>query len=243
MLITKEITSLGKAFLVLEVLATADGSLTLLEMVHELGLPKPTVHRILQELLELGYVSRLEKGVYQITPKLRRLASGSLEDRLKELAAPLLRELHEQTGETVNLGVLRGTQVRYLSVLESTHPLRPFYSTSLGRAITSQLTDEAWDALIARTRLVARTRETIIDLKQLRKIHEQTQADGYSVEQDQNDVGVTCIGAPLYEGTQIVAAISLSVPTARADAKALQQFIKAVVRTARQISQQLQPQT
>ena len=252
MLITKEITSLGKAFLVLEVLATADGSLTLLEMVHELGLPKPTVHRILQELLELGYVSRLEKGVYQITPKLRRLASGSLEDRLTELAAPLLRELHEQTGETVNLGVLRGTQVRYLSVLESTHPLRrivepsstdPFYSTSLGRAITSQLTDEAWDALIARTRLVARTRETIIDLKQLRKIHEQTQADGYSVEQDQNDVGVTCIGAPLYEDTQIVAAISLSVPTARADAKALQQFIKAVVRTARQISQQLQPQT
>tara|TARA_R110002111_G_scaffold262860_1_gene341933 strand:- start:44561 stop:45310 length:750 start_codon:yes stop_codon:yes gene_type:complete len=246
---TLEATSLGKAFHVLEVLAASKGALPLLEIVQELGFHKPTVHRILGELLELGYVSRVEKGVYQITPKLRRLALGALDDRLTEIADPCLRLLHEETGETVNLGVLRGTNVRYLRVLESTHPLRrivesnstdPFYSTSLGRAITAQLSDKEWDALIARTRLVARTTETVIDKKQLRKIHQRTQAEGYAVEQDQNDVGVTCIGAPVYEDEEIIAAISLSVPTARADAKALPRFIKAVIRTARQISKLIQ---
>lgn len=245
---TIEASSLGKALHVLEVLASSGGALTLLEIVQELGLHKPTVHRILGELIELGYVSRVEKGVYQITPKLRRLALGEMEDRLTEIADPALRVLHQETGETVNLGVLRGTNVRYLRVIESTHPLRrivepnstdPFYSTSLGRAITSELSDAAWDALIARTRLVARTSETVIDQKQLRKIHQRAQQDGYAVEQDQNDVGVTCIGAPVYEDGEIVAAISLSVPTARADAKALQQFIKAVIKTAQQISSQL----
>lgn len=246
---TKEASSLGKAFQVLEVLATAAGPRSLLEIVQELGLHKPTVHRILGELLDLGYVSRVEKGVYEITPKLRRLASGELEDHLVEIADPCLRELHSETGETVNLGVLRGTNVRYLRVLESTHPLRrivepdsadPFYSTSLGRAITLQLTDEEWDALINRTRLLPRTAETVTDVKQLRKIHHRAQQDGYSVEQDQNDVGVTCIGAPLYQQENIVAAISLSVPTARADDKALQNFIKAVLRTAEQISNKLE---
>lgn len=246
---TKDATSLGKAFQVLEVLAAAEGPRALLEIVQELGLHKPTVHRILGELVDLGYVSRVEKGVYEITPKLRRLASGELEDRLAEIADPCLRELHAETGETVNLGVLRGTNVRYLRVLESTHPLRrivepnttdPFYSTSLGRAITLQLTDEEWDALINRTRLVARTTETVTNVRQLQKIHRQAQQDGYAVEQDQNDVGVTCIGAPVYQQENIVAAISLSVPTARADARALKRFIKAVLRTAEAISQKLE---
>ncbi len=244
-----EATSLGKAFHVLEVLATSSGALTLLEIVQELGFHKPTVHRILGELVELGYVNRVEKGVYQITPKLKRLALGGLDDRLTEIADPCLRSLHEETLETVNLGVLRGTNVRYLRVLESMHPLRrivepdsndPFYSTSLGRAITLQLSDDAWDALIERTKLIARTTETVIDPIQLRKVHRRAQQDGYSVEQDQNDVGVTCIGAPIYENEEIIAAISLSVPTARADAKALPRFIKAVVRTAQQISKQIQ---
>ncbi|WP_339731527.1 IclR family transcriptional regulator [uncultured Gimesia sp.] len=246
--LTTEATSLGKALHVLEVLATSDGAQTLLEIVQELGLHKPTVHRILGELVELGYVSRVEKGVYQITPKLRRLALGKMEDRLTEIADPALRALHQETGETVNLGVLRGTSVRYLRVIESTHPLRrivesnstdPFYSTSLGRAITAELRDEAWDSLIARTRLIARTTETVIDKKQLCKIHQRAQKDGYAVEQDQNDVGVTCIGAPVSEDGEIIAAISLSVPTARADAKALPRFIKAVVKTAKQISSQI----
>lgn len=246
---TKDATSLGKAFQVLEVLAAAEGPRALLEIVQELGLHKPTVHRILGELVDLGYVSRVEKGVYEITPKLRRLASGELEDRLAEIADSCLRELHAETGETVNLGVLRGTNVRYLRVLESTHPLRrivepnttdPFYSTSLGRAITLQLTDEEWDALINRTRLVARTTETVTNVRQLQKIHRQAQQDGYAVEQDQNDVGVTCIGAPVYQQENIVAAISLSVPTARADARALKRFIKAVLRTAEAISQKLE---
>ncbi|WP_437194029.1 IclR family transcriptional regulator [Planctomicrobium sp. SH527] len=244
-------SSLGKAFHVLEVLAAADGQMPLVAIVTELGYHKPTVHRLLQELVSLGYVSRVEKGKYQITPKLRRLTLGRLDDRLAEVADRFLRELHDKTGETVNLGVLRGVNVRYLQVLESRHPFRrvvepnstdPFYSTALGRVLTARLDDVEWDALITRTKLVARTPFTTVVPEELTSIHQLVRENGYAIEQDQNDIGVTCIGAPVFENNEVVAAVSISLPTARVNLNSQQSLIDAVVETARQISSQLSEQ-
>ena len=241
-------SSLGKAFHVLEVLAAADGPMPLVEIVTELGYHKPTVHRLLHDLAELGYVSRVEKGKYQLTGKLRRITTGKQDDRLIDIASPFLRSLHEKTGETVNLGCLRGTSVRYLHVLESTHPFRrvveansrdPFYSTALGRAITCQLSDKQWEGMIARTKIVALTPHTTVDPKQLLEIHQRAREDGYVIEQDQTDIGITCIGAPVYEGKEVVAAISISLPTARVEADSERDLIDAVVKTAEKISKRL----
>lgn len=243
-------SSLGKAFHVLEVLAAADGELPLAEIVSQLGYHKPTVHRLLQDLVELGYVCRIDKGKYQLTGKLRRMTLGKLDDYLLEAAAPYLRELHDQTGETVNLGVLRGTSIRYLQILESPHPFRlvvdanakdPFYSTALGRAITSELNEEDWNELIAHTKLVARTPQTVIDPEALREIHQRAGREGYAIEQDQNDIGVTCIGAPIRDAARIVAAVSVSIPTARFDSASQPQLIAAIQQTAAKISGKLSP--
>ncbi|HWL07866.1 MAG TPA: IclR family transcriptional regulator [Planctomicrobium sp.] len=241
-------SSLGKAFHVLEVLANAEGEMPLVAIVNELGFHKPTVHRLLQELVKLGYVSRIGKGKYQITPKLRRLSLGRLDDRLTEVADQFLRELHDLTGETVNLGVLRGTNVRYLRTLESRHPFRrvvestntdPFYSTALGRALTSQLSDAEWNELIERTKLIGRTPHTVVDPEELKKIHHEAQNLKYTIERDQNDIGITCIGAPVFENDDLVAAISVSLPTARANLGSQSELIDAVRNTADKISQQL----
>ncbi|MBL4886423.1 MAG: IclR family transcriptional regulator [Planctomycetaceae bacterium] len=241
-------TSLDKAFHLIEALAVTNREVTLTSLVSALGYHKSTVHRLLQDLVELGYVCRVDKGKYQITGKLRRLALGKIDDVLLESASPYLRALHKQTGETINLGVLRGVNIRYLQVIESKHPLRrmvevnskdPFYSTALGRAITSRLSEEAWDALMAQTELVARTPQTIIDLQELRKIHNQAQQDGYATEKDQNDIGITCVGAPILEGDEIIAAISISAPTARVGGDSQKTLIDAVLQAAKQISDQL----
>lgn len=241
-------SSLDKAFHLLEALAVADGALPLVSIVNELGYHKSTVHRLLHDLVELGYVCRIDKGKYQLTGKLRRLALGKINDLLVETATPYLRALNEQTGETINLGVLRGANVRYLHIIESRHPLRrvvevnskdPFYSTALGRAISCHLTNRDWDAMMAQTKLVARTPHTIIDPDELRKIRDQAKQDGYAIEQDQNDIGITCVGAPVFEGDRIVAAISMSLPTARINADSQQTLIDAVVQTAKQVSAQL----
>ena len=241
-------TSLDKAFHLIEALAATNHEMTLTNIVSELGYHKSTVHRLLQDLVELGYVCRIDKGKYQLTGKLRRLALGKIDDVLLESAGPYLRALHKQTGETINLGVLRGANIRYLQVIESKHPLRrmvevnskdPFYSTALGRALTSRFSDEDWDALLAQTELVAKTPHTVIDPQELRKIHNQTSENGYATEQDQNDIGITCVGAPIFNEDDIVAALSISAPTARVDGEARKVLIDAVLQTAKQISEQL----
>ncbi|MEX0794982.1 MAG: IclR family transcriptional regulator [Pirellulaceae bacterium] len=241
-------SSLGKAFHVLEVLAAAEGALALVDIVSELEYHKPTVHRLLHDLSELGYVTKVEKGKYQLTGKLRRMTIGKFDDRLIEIASPYLKSLHGKTGETVNLGCMRGTSVRYLHVLESRHPFRrlvevnskdPFYCTALGRAITCQLTEKDWEALISRTKLVALTPQTTVDPKELLTIHQNAQRNGYVVEQDQTDIGITCIGAPVYDGAEVVAAISISLPTARFEAESQRDLIDTVVRTAQKISGKL----
>lgn len=241
-------SSLGKAFHVLEVLAAAERAMPLVEIVSELGYHKPTVHRLLHDLSELGYVARVEKGTYKLTSKLRRMTNGNLDDRLIDIATPFLQSLHEKTGETVNLGCMRGDSVRYLHVLESPHPFRrvveansrdPFYSTALGRAITCQMPDKEWEALIARTKLVPLTPHTTVDPKELLVIHQRAREDGYVIEQDQTDIGITCIGAPVYEGEVVVAAISVSLPTARVENDSERELIDNVVMAAQGISNKL----
>ncbi len=243
-----ESSSLVKALGLLEATAQEPAGRGLAILAAEVGLAKPTAHRILKTLVALGYLERSAGGVYRQTLQVNRLVSGEQPRRLLSIAEPVLRELHASTRETVNLGVLRYHQVVYLQVLESPQPLRrvatlnstdPFHSTSLGRAIAGHLPAEQRESLLAAARLEKRTPRTTVDRAALSTILERVARDGYAVELDETDIGVTCIGAPIFEGGKPVAAISLSVPTARADRGALESFVRFVCAAARQVSTQL----
>ncbi len=139
-----ESSSIVKAFSLVELLAELKGSGSLNQVALGTGMTKPSAHRILRCLVELGYVQHDSGGIYRLTPKLHWVALGRSDRRLASVADPLLRRLHQQTAETVNLGVLRRNRVVYITVLESSHPLRrvaephesdPIFSTALGRAI------------------------------------------------------------------------------------------------------------
>jgi DNA-binding IclR family transcriptional regulator len=243
-----ESTSLVKALGLLEALAGEPDGRSLAALATEVGLAKPTAHRILKTLTALGYLERTATGVYRQTPQMNRLISSEQHRHVLELAEPILRALHEKTRETVNLGVLRYDQIVYLQVLESTQPLRrvatknsvdPFYSTALGRAIASHLPETQRTSLVNVARLKQRTTHTNIDRKSLVGILDQAASDGYAMEVDETDVGVTCIGAPILEQGIAIAAISLSVPTARATGDALVGLIAGVRRAATVVSDQL----
>ena len=241
-----ESTSLVKALAILEATAADPAGRSLAALSVEVGLPKPTAHRILKTLVTLGYLERSELGGYRQTPRVQRLVSNDQSRRLATLADPILRKLHERTQETVNLGVLRGDQIVYLQVLESTQPLRrvatpnsvdPFHTTALGRAIVSRLPAPERDALVRRAKLETRTPHSNVDPGSLVGILAQAASDGYALEVDETDLGVTCIGAPVLEDGVAVGAISISVPTVRATGEALSQLIDQVRLAAREVSE------
>ncbi len=244
---------LAKAFLVLETLAETDDPQPLGVVTRQLGLNKPTVHRILNDLVALGFVQSSGSGLYSLTGKLRRLAAGQDFGPLLDAAEPHLRKLHEDVGETVNLGVLRGTRVAYLQVLESTHPLRrivepgtldPFHSTALGRAIVSRMPESAWRRMIHGVDLEARTTKTIVSEKKLHDTLIQARDEGFAVEREENDVGVMCVACPILEkGEVVVAAVSITIPVARGDAiekKLVQKLRKVADSVRKDLSRQSQ---
>jgi DNA-binding IclR family transcriptional regulator len=246
-----ESTTVLKALGLLEALATTQRGRSLAELALELQLPKPTAHRLLKTLSLAGYVAKGEPGCYCAGPALDRLTVRGADDILRDLALPALEKLHKATRETVNLGVLRHGYVVYLEVLESPQPLRrvvtanstdPFYCTALGRAIAAEASPAEIDHLLAGGPFRKRTPHTVVDPPLLRGILQETHRLGYSIEIDQTDLGVTCLAAPILDNG-VKAAISLSIPSPRADDKSLAKILKLVQQTAAKIGNLLKKET
>ncbi|WP_234698865.1 IclR family transcriptional regulator [Poriferisphaera corsica] len=187
-----------------------------------------------------------------MTNKLQRVITGKDDQRLMNCAEPLLWELHAETDETVNLGVLSEDRVIYLKVIESAQPLRrvaevnstdPFYNTALGRGIVSQLPMEEREAIVQRANLVPRTDKTVADKQRLREILDAARRDGFAYEQDESDMGVTCLGVPVFENNRVVAAMSVSVPTVRMDDKRYAIIVDLLKSAATRLSDMLSMKT
>jgi DNA-binding IclR family transcriptional regulator len=242
-----ESTSLTKALGLLEATAGHPDGRSLADLAAEVGMPKPTAHRILKSLTTLGYLERPASGVYRQSPQVKRLVSDATVRRLIDAAARPLRDLHAQTKETVNLGRLRHDRVLYLDVLECTLPLRrvatrtsdPFHTTALGRAIASRLPADRRSRLLAQAKLTRRTSATIIDRRRLAAEIDKAAKQGYAIEENETDVGVSCIGVPICAGDEVVGAISVSLPTARLDAASRRRLVDLVRKTAASISTRL----
>lgn len=239
-----ESTSLTKALGLLEATAGHVAGRSLADLAAEVGMPKPTAHRILKTLTALGYLERPASGVYRQSPQVQRLVSDAAVRRLIDAAARPLRDLHAKTQETVNLGILRHDRVIYLDVLECTLPLRrvasrasdPFHTTALGRVIAAHLPADRRKGLLARARLERRTAATIVDRRRLAAEIERAAKQGYAIEANETDVGVACIGAPVFAGNDVVGAISVSLPTARLEPAGRRRLVDLVRKTARTIS-------
>jgi DNA-binding IclR family transcriptional regulator len=242
-----ESTSLTKALGLLEATAGHPDGRSLADLAAEVGMPKPTAHRILKTLTALGYLERPASGVYRQSPQVQRLVSDAAVRRLIDAAARPLRDLHAKTKETVNLGILRHDRVIYLDVLECTLPLRrvatrtsdPFHTTALGRAIAARLPAELRSRLLDRARLTRRTNATITDRRRLAAEIERTARRGYAIEENETDVGVACIGMAVCVGDGAAGAISVSLPIARLDAASRRRLVDLVRKTARSISARL----
>jgi DNA-binding IclR family transcriptional regulator len=243
-----ESTLIIKLFGLLEATAGQGGGRSLSDLAAEVGLTKPTAHRILKTLTALGYMERPRPGIYRQSTRLRQLVVGADHQGLVRRAEPVLRELHRMTEETVNLGVLRQGNVVYLTVLESPQPLRrivnptmtdPFACTALGRAIVAHLPAERRSFLLRNSVLERRTPHTIVEPAELARILDDVRSDGYAIEENETDLGVMCVGAPVFDRDGVAGAISLSVPTVRSGPERRARLVEAVRRAAEQVSQSL----
>jgi IclR family acetate operon transcriptional repressor len=242
--------TVAKAFGIVEALAveTTHG-LTLGDLSLRVGLPKSTVHRYLTTLVELGLAQRSDTDHFQLGTRVIELAGGYLANSdLRNESQGTLDALSTQTNETVHLAVRSGSEVVYIAKVESRHAVRmfsyigarlPMHSTALGKAMLAFGPSE-WLREVLAGDLAPRTPHTLATASALEKDLRGIRGRGYSVDNEENEIGVRCVGAPVFDFTQsVVAAISLSGPTDRIDTGRSAQLGPVVREAARLISRRL----
>lgn len=243
--------SVLKALDILECLAVADRPLSTQEIALRCGLPRPTAYRLLTTLLTRDYVTICpDSGRYQIGAKVLSLGNNFL-DRLDlpELARADLRELGQIAGETVHLGVLDGPEVLYVGKVDGPQSVRmhstigarsPLYSTAMGKAILAFLPLEQRMALLDQITLMPRTPNTIIDRGMLVEHLELVRTQGFAVDDVENEEGIRCVGAPVFDHTgHVKAAVSISGPAYRLSSSRLQELSQPVIKAGMAISNKL----
>jgi DNA-binding IclR family transcriptional regulator len=241
---------LAKALDLLDVLSR-HGSLSLTELCQELGQPKSSVFRYLVTLEEHGYVRRSPNTEeFSLGIKLIELGRAvTTQFTVHEAAAPFMRRLQETFRETVNLAILEAGKVVYLEILEGTQSIRMAarpgqrdfaHSTAIGKAILAYSPDSEVEGVIRRYGLPALTNSTLTTVERLKAELAQVRETGYAVDNIENEVGVRCVGAPVFnhEGN-VIAGISISGPADRLSGSKIEMIGKELVLSARSISEHL----
>jgi DNA-binding IclR family transcriptional regulator len=243
------VKSLVKALNILEALAEGEESAyTLTQLSRRLHLHISTVHRLLVNLVRQGFVEEApDSGGYQLSFKVLRMGLRVL-DRLdfRLVAQPLLRELNQQTKETVHLAILQETRAISIDKFGSPQPVgldarlggeMPLHCTGVGKILLAYQS-EALLIQIAHTRGFARfTPHTITSLANLRKELEQIREQGYALDQEEAVEGLRCVAGPVFDHTgHVIAAFSVAGPATRMTPPRLPEIARLVRAASQQIS-------
>lgn len=220
-------SSVLKAFAILDLVAARGAAgVSLNDATQHLSVSKSTAYRYLQTLEALGVVERDERDHFHLGLKLIELAGTHLNNvNLIQQSWPTMKELAALAEETVHLAMPSGTEVVYVAKVDSPQTIAmrshvgsraPMYCTALGKSILSQ--DRGGQLLreVSREGLEARTPYTITSLECLQGELEEIRQRGYACDDQENELGVRCVGAPILDyQREVVGAISLSGPADR----------------------------
>ena len=248
---TKSAPAVDRALTILELLGNSKFGLSLPELVEKTRLPKSSVHCLLVTLERRGYVRRNERtGRYLFGLKLLSLANTALSGiPIREIAAPHLKCLLDSTGLTAHLAILEKDEAVLIAKHAPPGTFRlatwigkrmDIHCTSLGKALIAHLSEEVIDHIIREHGLPRHNDNTLSSAKKLKADLALTVSRGYSLDDEEDEVGMRCIGAPIFDplGTP-VAAVSIYGTTAQITPPNLERMAELVRRTATRISERL----
>ena len=234
-------TPVLRLFALLETIAAKDQHRSLQSLVEETGLPKPTLHRMLQQLESAGLLRREHDGRHYGTgTRLRRLAEQVLlNDTQHGARHAVLRRLVEEIGESCNITALSGSEVVYLDRVETAAPLRfylhpgsrvPVHCSASGKVLLAQMTAQQRERLLAHAPLERYTANTLVDMPKLERELQRVRKDGYALDDEEFLPGLVCIAVQV-EGESNLC-IAAQAPAVRLSTAKARQLLPAIRRAA-----------
>ncbi len=219
---TLSVQSLERSMQILELLARSRNGLTLSQVIRSLKLPKSSVHCILLTFVRCGYLHRDERtGRYKAGMRLFRLANTALAGMNPwGQIAPLLHELARNLGMAIHFGILEQDEAILLEKAEPPGfpPMATFpgkrmglHCTAIGKALAAFQPERELERLVRKHGLIKYNENTIDTFAKLKEHLVQVRAIGYAVDDEEEEIGVRCVGVPvLHSDGSATAAISAS---------------------------------
>lgn len=247
---SSRLSSVANSIRLLKVFSDDEYELGVSSLAKRLGLAKSTVHRLASTLIKDDMLDqdketgkyRLGLALFELGARVRRKMNVVNEARFA------LKDLTEKTGETTHLTVLDHASVLFINKIESRQAIRmksnvgaraPAHCTADGKALLAYQTNEMIES-IAVGGLAAFTPKTIIDVRLLMADLAQVRARGYAIDDEETEIGLRAIAAPIRDHTgEVVAAISVAGPIQRMTKKLVLSYAPKVVGAAEAISARL----
>lgn len=228
----------------LDVLAQSPNPVSLKVLAASTELHPSTAHRILTAMVNEQMAERVDQGSYRLGMRLLELGN-LVKSRIsvREQALPLMRDLHAQINEAVNLSVRRDDEIVYIERSSSGRQLMRvvniigeralLHITAVGKLFLLEDGPDGRRGYADRTGMPTFTRNSIGSLAELEKEIERVREQGVAYDNEEAELGVRCIGAGIRDDTgAMVAGLSVSAPAERLQP----QWAQLVKDTADQIS-------
>jgi IclR family acetate operon transcriptional repressor len=244
-------TSVVRAFSIIEYLAEREDWVSLRALSRDMHLVPATAYRFLTTLKGLGYVQQHpDDSRYQLTLKFAWVASRVLErTQLRRIAHPHMEQLTAVTNETTHLAVVEDSQVVYIDKVDNYQAMKMrsrigtrgcLHSTAVGKSMLAHLPQEEREAILGEMQLPSLTKNTLTEPALFRSHLEEIRKRGYAVDDEENEVGIRCIGVPLFDhAARVVGAISISGWTITMTPERLPQLAGVLQDTCQAISKEL----
>ena len=246
------IRSIEKCFVILDCLHSRRRLMTLEEITQATGIKKTTCFRLLKTLRTLAIVelSPATKK-YQFGPRLAAIGLSALKNmNLRNIALPVLQKLRDETGETVNLTILSGSEILYVERIMSDYLVNvnvnigdrlPVHCASMGKVILAYLPENRLDEILSAITFAKKTDKTIVSRSALVMELAKIRKDGYAINDEELEKGLRAVAAPIFNYSgEAFAATNIAWTTARhPDRRTFSEFAGKIVAAAKEISRLL----
>jgi len=245
---TPGVQALTRGIQILDAVASASKGLRFTELLERTGMPKGTLHRLIQALMDERLLSFDKRDqTYRLAARLFQWAHKVWDDfDLRGAAEPELERLRDLTGEAIRLGVMDSGSVLYIDQREVPQPLRlnngvgsraAPHASGLGKAMLANFSLERRRALLVDAKLEQLTPHTIVDIEELIRQLDLTKARGYAVSVDEQNIGISSVAAPVLDHRgEPIGAVGIIGPSFRLPVDRLHALGRDVIEAARRTS-------
>ena len=246
-------SSIARVLEIIEMLSKSERPMAPADIAHYLGIPKPSIHRLLQQLDADGFLQVDLRGLWGPGPRLHGLAWAVLSNqRYKNERLAILRDLAGKVGETCGISIPQGLDMVYADRVQANWPLQihlpegsqvPIWCTASGKLYLASFPKPQRDRILGKLPLTRMTRNTLCELEVLKADLELTAERGMGVDNEEFIDGMVACSVPVVDSQgALLACLFVHAPQLRHSAEQLMAFKPLLEEAAADLTSLLQCQ-